>query len=126
MIIDTDVLIWFFRGSSAAERLISKAKPRRISIVTHMEIIQGARDKKEISIIKDFLSAFDFEILPLSEKISHSAASLIEQYSLTKGLRVADALIAATILDRGDTLLSGNAKHFKQISGLEVESFKEK
>lgn len=91
-----------------------------------MEIIQAARDKKKITIIKDLFASFDFEILPISEKISHGAASLFEQYSLTRGLRVADALIAATALDRGDTLLSGNAKYFKQISGLELEPFRER
>ena len=36
---------------------------------------------------------------------------------------LADALIAATALESGLTVLTGNTKHFVPIAGLEVESF---
>ena len=37
---------------------------------------------------------------------------------------VCDALIFATALDTGDTLLSGNAKHFKEVPLLDATAFR--
>jgi predicted nucleic acid-binding protein len=48
MLFDTDVLIWVLRGSAKAARLVDETGDRRISVVTLMELLQGARDKHEI------------------------------------------------------------------------------
>jgi hypothetical protein len=48
MIFDTDVLVWFLRGDSAAVRLIESQSERAISVVTAMELLQGARSRGEI------------------------------------------------------------------------------
>jgi predicted nucleic acid-binding protein len=42
MILDTDVLIWFLRGDSAAVRLIESQSDRAASIVSVMELVRGA------------------------------------------------------------------------------------
>jgi predicted nucleic acid-binding protein len=49
--------------------------------------------------------------------------SLIDEYALVSGLRLADALIAATALETNLTLLSANTKHFKHIKHLKVKGF---
>jgi predicted nucleic acid-binding protein len=41
MLFDTDVIIWAFRGNSEAQHEINNAKPRQISIITYMELLQG-------------------------------------------------------------------------------------
>ena len=43
---------------------------------------------------------------------------------LKSDLGVCDALIFATALESGDTLLSGNAKHFKEVPLLDARAFR--
>ena len=124
MIIDTDVLIWAFRGNARALDAIDAARSRRISAVTYMELLQGVRNKTEMRHMKRFLSALGFETLPVTADISSRAAMLMEQTALKSGLGVADALVFATALDAGDTLLSGNAKHFKEVPLLDTVAFR--
>ena len=56
VLFDTDVLIWCFRGSLRASRLVQEDSQRHISVVTWMELAQGARNKAELRSIRDFLS----------------------------------------------------------------------
>lgn len=74
--------------------------------------------------INDFLTAFGFTILPLSENIGHRALIYIEEYALSRGLRAGDAIIAATAVENNMTLVSGNAKHFRPIKELKLKVFK--
>jgi hypothetical protein len=65
-----------------------------------------------------------FRILPLSEAIGHIAAGLIEDYALSNGQRLEDAFIAATVREAGDTLATGNVRHFRSIANLDVKPFR--
>jgi len=47
MIFDTDVLLWASRGNLRAARTIDAAADRALSIVSFMELLQGARSKLE-------------------------------------------------------------------------------
>ena len=58
MLFDTDVLIWFLRGHARAAKVVDEAVDRAVSVVTCMELLQGARNKPEIKIIKSFLAEF--------------------------------------------------------------------
>jgi len=124
MIFDTDVLVWFLRGDSAAVRLIESQSERAISVVTAMELLQGARSRGEIKEIHQFIQQSRIRLIPVNESISHVALSLLEAYALGQGLRVADALIAATAREAALPLATGNARHFKAIAGLEVKVFR--
>jgi predicted nucleic acid-binding protein len=48
---------------------------------------------------------------------------LIDNYALSHGLQLGDALIAATALEHGARVLTSNAKHFGAVGGLQVEAF---
>jgi predicted nucleic acid-binding protein len=96
MIFDTDVLIWYLRGSVEAAAAIDDASDRAISLVTLMELLQGANSKREAHQIKGFLKELCFETLPLSERIGYRASIYVEEYALSHGTGVADALVAAT------------------------------
>lgn len=124
MIFDTDVLIWFLRGNAKAARAIDQAGRRFISIVSFMELLQGARDKREVKIIRDFLNQFQFHTLPLSENIGHRASIYMEEYALAVALGMADALIAATAAECYKTLVTGNRKHYKSINDIDLKIFK--
>jgi len=124
MLFDTDVLIFVQRGNIKAAKLIEKTRERKISILTYMELLQGAKDKKQHKYTIDFLKTFDFEILPLTENIGHRAAVYVEEYSLSHNIRSGDAIIAATAVENGLSLSSANVKHFKHIKELDLVIFK--
>lgn len=124
MVFDTDVLIWVQRGNAKAAKAIEAEPRRRISILTQMELMQSARDKQEAKLLRTFLADFDFRVLPLTEAIGHRAAVYVEQFSLSHGLRTADAIIAATAVEAAEPLCSANAKHFRTIPGLELSVLK--
>lgn len=42
--IDTDVLIWLFRGKPAATRLLKEVGQVTLSSVTYLELVRGMRD----------------------------------------------------------------------------------
>jgi predicted nucleic acid-binding protein len=124
MIFDTDVLIWCFRGNRRALEMIGSDLERALSIVSFMELVQGARSLTEVREIRRFLRDNAFQILPLDEARSHLAASLMETHALRSGLQVADALIAATARDTGEILATGNSRHFRPIAGLRLKTFR--
>ena len=123
MLIDSDILIWLTRGHEGAKAVLVKIKPWRISSVTYIELAQGSRNQQELKQVKQGLLAANTEIIPITANISSRAMSLIDEYALASGLRLADALIAATALEANLTLLSANTKHFKTIMHLKVKGF---
>jgi len=124
MLFDTDVLIFVQRGNIKAAQWVEQASERAISIQTYMELLQGAKDKAQHRIIKQFLHDFAFETIPLSENIGHRAAIYVEEYALSHAVRAADAIIAAAAIENGLTLTSANAKHFRVIKELDLRIFK--
>ena len=124
MIFDTDVMIWAERGNEHAIEMISDASMRAISIYTFMELIQGARNAKELRVIKEFIYEGHFQIFPLTENIGHRALIYVEEYGPGHGLRAADAIIAATATENTRMLVSGNHKHYRAIKELKFKHFK--
>lgn len=124
MMYDTDILIWIQRGNEKAARLVEKDRNKSFSIQSYMELLQGARDKKEQQYIKDFLYAFEFKILPLSENIGHRALVYVEEYALAAGMRPADALIAATAVENNLELATSNTRHFRAVKELQLRTFR--
>ena len=74
--------------------------------------------------MKRFLSPLGFSVLPVTANISSRAVSIMEVTALRSDLGVCDAFIFATALDTGNTLLSGNAKHFKEVPLLDAIAFR--
>ena len=124
MVFDTDVLIWVLRGNLRAAQAVNDAEKRTISIITYMELLQGARDKREVKSIKSFLSQMGFQVLPLTENTGHRASIYMEEYGLAAGLSMADALIAAAAVEASEQVLTGNDKHYKAITDLEIVRFR--
>ena len=124
MMYDTDILIWIQRGNEKAARLIEKDFEKYLSIQSYMELLQGAKNKAEQKHIRDFICSFDFSILPLSENIGHRALIYVEEYSLSAGMRSADALIAATSVEANLRLVTGNTKHFRAVKELQLKAFR--
>ncbi|MCP4639924.1 MAG: type II toxin-antitoxin system VapC family toxin [bacterium] len=124
MLFDTDVLIWFLRGNRRAADVIQRAEKRVVSVVTYMELLQGARDKPEQRAIRAFLKDMGFRILPLSEDVGTRASVYMEEYGLRVHLCMADALLAATATVHQLPLLTGNAKHYRPIQEVDLKVFR--
>lgn len=124
MIFDTDIFIWAQRGNQNAAELMQNEPHRCLSIQTYMELLQCAENKTQHKHVKDFLTCFGFTILPLTENIGHRASIYVEEYTLSSGIRSADALVAATAVENNMTLSSSNSKHFRMIKELKLKIFK--
>ena len=123
ILIDSDVLIWLTRGHAGAKTRLMQINPWRISTITYLELAQGCRSKDELQRAKRGLAVQQTQILPLIPAISERAMNLIDAHALADGLQLADALIAATALEHGLTLLTGNTRHFAAVEALKVERF---
>lgn len=124
MLFDTDVLIWVLRGNHAAAKIVENSDERYLSVVTYMELLQGARDRREVKSIKAFLSDLAFTIVPLSENIGHRASIYVEEYGLKASMCMADALLAATAVESHHTLCTANRKHYAPIGELDLHVFR--
>ncbi len=124
MIFDTDILIWVQRGNEKAAKLIEKDTDKYLSIQSYMELLQGARNKTHHKYVKDFISEFEFSILPFTENTGHRALIYVEEYALSSNMRAGDAIIAATAVENNMTLVSSNVKHFKVVNELQLKAFK--
>ena len=124
MIFDTDVIVWYLRHHAGAIRLLDETADRCVSVVTYMELLQGARDKREALSIRSFLTDFAFQMLPLTENVGHRASIYMEEYGPKSGMTMADALLAATAVENRQTLCTANRKHYKFIRDLDLRIFR--
>ncbi len=124
MLFDTDMLIWALRGYDKAADRILKHHSRFISAVSYMELLKGSRDKNEQREIKKFLHYYGFEIIPITENISHRAVIYMEEFAIKSGIDMPIALIAATACETPLPLVTGNYKDYKDIPDIELSIFK--
>ena len=123
MLVDTDVLIWHLRGYPQATRRLDELDALTLSAVSYLEVLQGMRNRAEHVAVKKMLQHRAATLLPVSKAITQRAIELMESITLSHGLQMGDALIAATALDNGLPVLTANVKHFGAIEGMTVEAF---
>ena len=123
MLVDTDVLIWYLKGNENAYQIIENSNNFFISVVTYMELVQGMRNKKELNNLRKALHIWNAKILYISEEISAKAMFYVEQHFLSHSMQLADALIGATAIAYGNSVLTGNDKHYKVLKDLKIKRF---
>jgi predicted nucleic acid-binding protein len=126
MLVDTDVLIWVLRGSTRAARAVERIEHVALSAVTYIELVQGTRSKEELRILRAALAEWKPRIIPIDEAVSMRACLYVERYAHSHGIRLADALVAATAAEKGLPLLTANDKHYRMISELTLRVFRPK
>ena len=118
-LVDTDVLIDVAKGKEgAAEFLDSLDEPWSLSVITAMELAVGAKDESDVRRIDEMADAF--AMVPLTAAVGATAYGLVKQFTKSHGLRVFDALIAATALETERILVTRNEKHFRMIPALKL------
>lgn len=109
ILLDTDVLVDHLRG----HRRINLVDPTwKISVVTRCELFAG-RNTDESS-LRQTLN--QLEELVVDRAIAEAAGGIRR----TAQLAVPDALIAATALEHGLSLMTRNVRHFRRVPGLEL------
>ena len=121
IVVDTDILIDVGRGDKRAVEYVERKEGEAalaVSVVTVMELLVGCANKKEQRALERFIGRFD--VLPITESISERAVGLLKRYRLSHGLLIADALIAATAIENGISLVSKNQRDYRFIDGLKL------
>jgi tRNA(fMet)-specific endonuclease VapC len=127
-VLDTNTLIYFFKGKgSVAERLLREA-PEDIAIpaVVIFELRTGIAKSSSQKKRTEQLSALmnTVKILPFSTKEAQSSATIRAQLE-KKGTPIGpyDVLIAGTAVAHQGTLVSHNLSEFKRIKNLKTEDW---
>jgi predicted nucleic acid-binding protein len=116
-LVDTNVFSQIFKGNLPVKQFVENLSPA-VDATIYIENLQGSKSNQEKVRIKKYLKKFN--IFYQTEEISRRAVALIEQYSNTHGLLLADAQIAAVCLEYDLTLITYNTKDFQFIAGLKI------
>jgi predicted nucleic acid-binding protein len=120
-IFDSSILIDCLRGHAQAIAFLaarsSIGRPQAHLIVA-AELIGGARDRREQTLIESFLATFDVVVPNAADGLS--ALNLYQQFRLSHGVDWPDCQIAATATRLGVEVFTLNTKHFSAIPGLRV------
>lgn len=122
LLLDTDVLIDLLRQFPPALAWASENADLRIGIpvIVQMELIQGARNRQELEILSQQLSAY--RIAHLESGDSAQALQWFEQFHLSAGAGLLDCLIAAIASRLQKPLYTFNTKHFSNIPSLQLRT----
>lgn len=120
-LLDTDVLVDVFRGLPAAVDWVRDLgdAPMAVAGLAAMEVVQGARDAREMGRLVQGIDAFALA-WPSELDCRHALADFAA-YRLAHGVGLIDALIAHTALGAGATLCTFNVKHYRPFAGLTLE-----
>jgi predicted nucleic acid-binding protein len=110
-LLDTDVLVDHLRG---ARRLVAAAAETSYSVITRAELFAG-RAIEEATIVR---LLEPFRELSVDREVAERAGRLRREH----GVRIADALIAATALVHGLMLVTRNVRDFERVPGLRIDA----
>lgn len=121
IIVDTDIIIDWLKDDKKITIFLERHRSEiKISIITILEVLDGARNKYEMRILSDEL----YKISPifLDEQICNLARELFINFKLSIGISKYDALIAATCMIKEAKLLTRNIKHYQKLPNLKLIS----
>jgi predicted nucleic acid-binding protein len=115
LLIDTDIVIDYLRGSDEAAKLLEtlwKENAAYLSILSVYELYAGMR-KAEKDDTENFINACNIE--PVTLEIARSAGE-IYRYWRTKGITLTsiDCLIAATAVMKNHKIATRNRNHYPE------------
>jgi len=117
ILVDTDVLIDFFRGYGKAVTFVNANSSRIIlSAIGVAELYAGIKGETEETAIEKFISLF--RVVPVNSEIAKIGGIFRRVYARSHGLGLADAIIAATCEVERAELKTLNIKHYPMINGL--------
>ena len=125
VVCDTDVMIDYWDVSSKRHSQTKTIIEEKIgldniviSAITKMELLMGASNKTEESIIKKKLGRFNIALI--NNEITTLAIELFETYRLSQGLAIPDCFIGSTARILNLELFTYNLKDFRYMSKLKL------
>ncbi len=117
---DTCILIDYLRGvvTIKDKLVVDRLENLGMSSVTMMELLVGAYNKKETTLIRKAFN--EITVIEISDDISRLATQLIEKYSKSHNLLIPDALIAATSIITLTPLYTLNVTDFNYLPELKL------
>ncbi|HXH69955.1 MAG TPA: PIN domain-containing protein [Pyrinomonadaceae bacterium] len=116
-LLDTNVLSKIFYGNVDVKNFVDNLETG-IETIVYIECIQGSISNSDKKRIKGSLQNLKF--YSLTNDIAQKSIELIDTYSNTRGLLLADAIIAATALHYDLILITYNLKDFQFIRNLKL------
>jgi hypothetical protein len=117
ILLDTDVLVDFFRGYSKAVAFINANSSRIIlSSIVVAELYAGVKGDDEQTTIENFVSLF--RVIPVGVEIAKAGGLYKRDYGKSHGVGLADAILAATAEVENAELRTLNSKYYPMIKGL--------
>ncbi len=107
MLFDTNIVIVILAGVPAARIEYESAEDRAISVVTWMEVMVGVKPEEEAKVLSFLATFIQF---PLSSAIAEKAVEIRR----TSHQKLPDAVILATAMVEGRTLLTRNTRDFQE------------
>ncbi|MFC1859716.1 type II toxin-antitoxin system VapC family toxin [Thermodesulfobacteriota bacterium] len=117
ILLDTDVLIDFFRGYSKAVAFVNEFNTRIIlSSIVVAELFAGVKGDAEQAALQNFVSLF--RVIPVDTEIGKAGGLYKRDYGKSHGVGLADAILAATAESENAELKTLNTKHYPMLKGL--------
>ena len=117
ILIDTDVLVDFFRGHNKGVTFVNTYSSQIIlSSIVVAELYAGVKGDAEQTVLDNFVSLF--RIIPVTVEIAKAGGLYKRDYGKSHGVGLADAIIAATAEAENAALKTLNIKHYPMIKGL--------
>ncbi len=117
ILLDTDVLIDFFRGNSNAVALVNKYNDRIIlSSIVVAVLYSGVKGDSEQLALQNFVSIF--RVVPVNAEIGKAGGLYKRDYGKSHGVGLADAILAATAEAENAELKTLNTKHYPMLRDL--------
>jgi predicted nucleic acid-binding protein len=119
VLIDTDVLIDYLREREEAVAFLNNIVDEiAISAITVAELYAGVREGTEREKLDTFISAF--EVIMVDGAVAVQGGLYRRDFFRSHGVGLADALIAASTVSYGATLVTLNEKHFPMLDSVSV------
>jgi predicted nucleic acid-binding protein len=120
LLLDTNVLIYHLKGVLAADITALLAdtlanKLAHISVITRIEMLAWNGHSAD-SLLKTTALLSELPEVPLTEAVVSETIRVRKAF----GLKLPDAVIAATASVHGWQLLTGNGADFKRVAGLDL------
>ena len=127
-VLDTNTLIYFFKGIGNVKRQLLSLPPNEIGVPTivlfelEVGIAKSSSPRKRTAQLKDFIDLVN--VIPFGEAEAKCAAQIRAKLE-KRGLPIGpyDVLIAACAKANNLKLVTHNLKEFKRIEGLRLEDW---
>jgi predicted nucleic acid-binding protein len=117
ILLDTDILVDFFRGHNKAVAFVNTHSVRIIlSSIVVAELYAGVKGDAEQAALENFISLF--RVVPVSAEIAKAGGLYRRDYGKSHGVGLADAILAATAEAENAKLKTLNTKHYPMLKGL--------